>query len=119
MQQFPKEKIVEATRLLRAVAHELRLAILCHLGEGPRTVSELIALTGASQSNLSQHLAKMRMMGLLRCERHSQQVVYQLADPAFAQIIEALKSIYCEPSDKAQGDTPKSSLTRNELLSKF
>jgi ArsR family transcriptional regulator len=105
MNQFPDEKIVEATRLLRGVAHELRLSILCHLGEGPLTVSQLMALTGASQSNLSQHLAKMRMMGLLRCERKSQQVLYQLADPAFAQIIEALKSIYCsvpEPSgDKA------------------
>ena len=98
MPQFPEEKIVEATRLLRGVAHELRLAILCHLGEQPLTVSQLMALTGASQSNLSQHLAKMRMMGLLRCERKSQQIEYQLADPAFAQIIEALKSIYCSSS---------------------
>ena len=59
--------------------------------------------TGASQSNLSQHLAKMRMMGLLRCERHSQQVLYQLADPAFAQIIEALKNIYCASPQKRPG----------------
>lgn len=95
MDNFPAENIMEATRLLRAVAHELRLAILCHLGEGPRTVSELVALTGASQSNLSQHLAKMRLMGLLRSERRSQQVFYQLSDPAFAQIIAALKNIYC------------------------
>ena len=102
MEQLPAEKIVEATRLLRAVAHELRLAILCHLGEGPRSVSELMALTGASQSNLSQHLAKMRMMGLLRCERHSQQMVYHLADPAFAQIIAALRNIYCEPPREAR-----------------
>jgi ArsR family transcriptional regulator len=117
VRQFPTENIGEATRLLRAVAHELRLAILCHLGEGPRTVSELMALTGASQSNLSQHLAKMRMMGLLRCKRHSQQMVYQLADPAFAQIIEALRNIYCAPPDKIQGDTPKSSPSREDLLS--
>ena len=103
MEQFPNEKIVEATRLLRGVAHELRLAILCHLGEGPLSVSELMVLTGASQSNLSQHLAKMRMMGLLRCERHSQQVLYQLADPAFAQIIEALKNIYCASPQKRPG----------------
>lgn len=104
MDQFPHEKIAEASRLLRAVAHELRLAILCHLGEGPKTVSELIALTGASQSNLSQHLAKMRMMGLLRCERRSQQMVYRLADPAFARIIAALKSIYCDPTHAAPPD---------------
>jgi DNA-binding transcriptional ArsR family regulator len=104
MTQFPDEKIVEATRLLRGVAHELRLSILCHLGEGPLTVSQLMALTGANQSNLSQHLAKMRMMGLLSCERKSQQVLYRLADPAFAQIIEALKSIYCGVPSKPSGD---------------
>jgi DNA-binding transcriptional ArsR family regulator len=106
MKQFPEEKISEATRLLRGVAHELRLSILCHLGEGPLTVSEIMALTGASQSNLSQHLAKMRMMGLLRCERKSQQVLYQLADPAFAQIIEALKGIYCSSSDISDSKEP-------------
>ena len=103
MEQFPNEKIVEATRLLRGVAHELRLSILCHLGEQALTVSQLIVLTGASQSNLSQHLAKMRMMGLLRCERKSQQVFYQLADPAFAKIIEALKAIYCSVPDYSDG----------------
>ena len=103
MIKFPEEKIVEATRLLRGVAHELRLSILCHLGTQPMTVSQLMSLTGASQSNLSQHLAKMRMMGLLRCERKSQQVLYQLADPAFAQIIEALKTIYCTPPDGRSG----------------
>jgi len=108
MTEFPSEKITEATRLLRAVAHELRLAILCQLGEGSKTVSELMALTGANQSNLSQHLAKMRMLGLLRCERRSQQMVYYLADPAFAQIISALKNIYCETPDSKTTPTSKS-----------
>jgi DNA-binding transcriptional ArsR family regulator len=112
MNQFPDEKIVEASRLLRGVAHELRLSILCHLGEEPLTVSQLMALTGASQSNLSQHLAKMRMMGLLRCERKSQQVLYQLADPAFAQIIEALKRIYCASPDGA-GDKAQVPITHS------
>ncbi|MEJ2566732.1 MAG: metalloregulator ArsR/SmtB family transcription factor [Gammaproteobacteria bacterium] len=106
MDEFPEEKIVEATRLLRGVAHELRLSILCHLEEGPLTVSELMARTGASQSNLSQHLAKMRMMGLLSCERRSQQVLYQLADPTFAQLIEVLKSIYC-PTPQSSGKREK------------
>ena len=111
MDSIPTHKIAEATRLLRAVAHELRLVILCHLGEGPKTVSELLGLTDASQSNLSQHLAKMRMMGLLQCERRSQQMVYRLADPAFAQIIAALKNIYCADADTAPPEAP-----RNDLL---
>lgn len=112
MHEFPQQKIAEATRLLRGVAHELRLAILCHLGEGPKTVSELITLTGASQSNLSQHLAKMRMMGLLRCERRSQQMIYRLADPAFAEIIAALKNIYCRGT---AGVIPNTALNTRKL----
>ncbi len=99
MTQFPPDKIHIATRALRAMAHELRLAVLCHLSERPMTVSELQAVTGAVQSNLSQHLAKMRLMGLLTCERHSQQVIYRLADPAYARITETLKSIYCNPTE--------------------
>lgn len=114
MRHFPQENIAEATRLLRAVAHALRLTLLCHLGEGPKTVSQLIALTGASQSNLSQHLAKMRLMGLVHCERRSQQMVYQLADPAVAQIIGALKNIFCETPGNEPNDNPKS-LPRDDL----
>jgi len=113
MSKFPADKIAEATRLLRAVAHELRLSILCHLGEGPKTVSELMTLTGANQSNLSQHLAKMRMMGLLHCERRSQQMIYRLADPVFAQIIGALKNIYCHTSDDAQDSVTTGSRSGN------
>jgi ArsR family transcriptional regulator len=98
MQAFPEDKIREATSAVRALAHELRLAILCNLSGGPRSVSELMEATGASQSNLSQHLAKMRMLGLVQCERRKQQMYYSLVHPGFAQIAEVLKSIYC-PSE--------------------
>ena len=95
MKNFPEEKISAAAQGLRAIAHELRLAVLCHLSQGPMSVSELLEVTGATQSNLSQHLAKMRLMGLLTCERQSQQVYYRLAHPGYVRIIDALKSIYC------------------------
>ncbi len=95
MKNFSEEKVSAAAQGLRAIAHELRLAVLCHLSEGPMNVSELIEATGATQSNLSQHLAKMRLMGLLTCERQSQQVYYRLAHPGYVRIIQALKSIYC------------------------
>lgn len=95
MKQFPEQKIHEASLALRALAHELRLAVLCHLSAGPLSVTELLAATGASQSNLSQHLAKMRMLGLVDCERRKQQVYYRLAHPGYAQIAEVLQSIYC------------------------
>jgi ArsR family transcriptional regulator len=95
MQDFPTEKVRAASQGLRAIAHELRLTVLCLLLDGPMCVNELQQLTGASQSNLSQHLAKMRMMGLLESEKRGQQVYYRLAHKGFADIIYALKQIYC------------------------
>jgi len=95
MQEIPEEKIASAVQGLRAIAHELRLSVLCHLMEGPLCVHELVELTGASQSNLSQHLSKMRMMGLLVNEKRGQEVYYRLADPAYGDLVHALKHIYC------------------------
>lgn len=95
MKQFPDESIANAAAGLRAIAHEVRLAILCHLADGPMNVGDLVAATGTSQSNLSQHLAKMRMLNIVTPERRGMQVYYRLADPGFKRIIKALQSIYC------------------------
>jgi len=95
MQEIPQENIKDAAQGLRAIAHELRLAVLCHLLNGPMCVHELMDATGASQSNLSQHLSKMRMMGLLNNEKRGQQVFYHIANPAYGDIVHALKRVYC------------------------
>lgn len=95
MKQFPGEKIEAATNGLRAIAHELRLVILCQLLDGPMCVRDIMAATGAGQANVSQHLAKMRMLGLLNCERRGQQIFYSIADSNWARVIEALRDIYC------------------------
>ncbi len=95
MRSIPREKINAASQGLRAIAHELRLAVLCHLLDGPMCVSELMEATGAAQSNLSQHLSKMRLMGILTNEKHGQQVYYRIANPAFTNIVQALQSVYC------------------------
>ena len=98
MKRFPQNSIADAAAGLRAIAHEVRLAILCHLADGPMNVSELVVATGTSQSNLSQHLAKMRLLNIVTPERRGMQVYYRLADPGFKRIIKALRSIYC-PDD--------------------
>lgn len=95
VKQFPQERIAAAASGLRALAHEVRLAILCHLADAPMNVSELVAATGTSQSNLSQHLAKMRLLNIVVAERRGMQVYYRLANPAFTQVIRALQAIYC------------------------
>ncbi|MDX8409782.1 MAG: metalloregulator ArsR/SmtB family transcription factor [Mariprofundales bacterium] len=95
MDKIPQEKIKRASEGLRAIAHELRLSVLCHLMGGSKCVHELMEATGASQSNLSQHLTKMRMMGILDNEKRGQQVFYHIADPKWNELVRVLQHIYC------------------------
>ncbi|MDX8387814.1 MAG: metalloregulator ArsR/SmtB family transcription factor [Ghiorsea sp.] len=95
MEVIPEEKIAAASEGLKAIAHEVRLSVLCHLMDGPLCVHDLIERTGASQSNLSQHLSKMRLMGILKNEKKGQQVFYSIANPEFKTLLAALQGIYC------------------------
>ena len=95
MQAIPKEKIRSASEGLRAMAHEVRLSVLCHLMNGPMCVQDLMQATGANQSNLSQHLAKMRMLGLLTSRKEGQRVIYSIASPEIGGLVDALRRIYC------------------------
>ncbi|MDQ6964280.1 MAG: ArsR family transcriptional regulator, partial [Mariprofundales bacterium] len=51
--------------------------------------------TGSSQSNLSQHLTKMRLMGILHNEKRGQQVFYRIANPEWMDLVQVLKRLYC------------------------
>ncbi len=95
MNAIPPEKIALASEGLKAIAHEVRLSVLCHLMDGPLCVHDLIERTGTSQSNLSQHLSKMRLMGVLNSEKRGQQVYYRIANPEFEHLLTALQGIYC------------------------
>jgi ArsR family transcriptional regulator, virulence genes transcriptional regulator len=85
----------DATRLLKALANENRLMILCLLFEGPQSVSELNAVLPLSQSALSQHLAVLREEGLVSTTRQAQEIHYRIASPQARRIIETLHGIYC------------------------
>jgi DNA-binding transcriptional ArsR family regulator len=74
----------------QALADPLRLALLQQLMGGPATVSELVALTGATQPNISNHLALLRQRGLVRATRHGRQSVYELRDATVGQLVESL-----------------------------
>lgn len=108
MAEFPAQQLEAAVAGLRVIAHPVRLSVLCQLAEGAKNVGELQETTGATQSNLSQHLAKLRLLGLVSCERRSQHIYYRLTDPGFMRIVEALKSIYCVngAGQTKEGHTP-------------
>lgn len=85
----------DAARLLKALANEKRLMVLCLLVEGERSVGELNAELDLSQSALSQHLAVLRSDGLVVTRREAQTIYYALAKGPAEQIIETLHAIYC------------------------
>lgn len=87
----------DAARLLKALANDRRLMILCLLVDGPLTVSEINARIELSQSALSQHLALLRADGLVSTERLGQSIRYSLASGPAERIIETLHGIYCTP----------------------
>jgi len=87
-----------AARMLRALANERRLAILCELVDDERSVGDLVAAVGLQQSALSQHLAKLRAAGIVATRREAQTIYYRLADPAAGTIMSSLADIYCRPA---------------------
>jgi len=90
----------EAAALLKALAHESRLMVLCQLLDGEFSAGALLDASGLSQSALSQHLARLRDEGLVSTRREAQTIYYSLADPAVARVLQTLADIYCPPRRK-------------------
>ncbi|MBX9945227.1 MAG: metalloregulator ArsR/SmtB family transcription factor [Reyranella sp.] len=87
-----------AASFLKSIANDRRLIILCELVKGERTVGELEAVAGLSQSALSQHLARLRAAKLVRTRRESQSIHYSLADAGVRRVIGVLHDVYCRPA---------------------
>ena len=88
----------EVAGLLRALANERRLMILCKLVEwGEANVTTLAQTVGLSQSALSQHLAKMRDEGIVTYRRESQTLWYRISDPNVEQLFATLHQLFCRP----------------------
>lgn len=85
----------EAVNLLRALANENRLMIMCTLLGGELSVGELNNRIPLSQSALSQHLAGLRDAGLVSTRKEAQTVYYRVCGDEANKIISVLQSIYC------------------------
>ena len=89
-----QECVQPAARLLKLLASEQRLLLLCRLMEGEASVSVLAEHAALAQSATSQHLAKMRAEGLVATRRDGQTIHYRIADSNAAHILTALSQIY-------------------------
>jgi len=91
-----------AVELLKAMANEWRLMILCQLAEGEKTVSELQAILGLSQSALSQHLAVLRREKIVKSRKQAQSVTYSLAGDEAPKVMNTLHEVFCETRGERQ-----------------
>lgn len=93
------ENATAAAAFLKALAHEGRLLILCHLSQGERSVSDLERLLGARQAAVSQQLARLRLEGLVSCRREGKTMYYTLSDPRSRRLIEVMYDMFCSTDD--------------------
>ncbi len=91
-----KRNASNAVNLLKGLANESRLMIMCVLAEGELSVGQLNQRIKLSQSALSQHLAVLREQGMVKTRRESQTIFYSLADTTAIDIIGLLHNTYCQ-----------------------
>lgn len=85
-----------AAGVLRSIAHQGRLLVLCHLAQdGELSAGDLARRIGLSQSALSQHLARLRADRMVDTRKEAQSVFYRIADPKALRLLSALRDIYC------------------------
>jgi ArsR family transcriptional regulator len=89
------ENIQQASAAMQAMAHPLRLKILCLIGSTELSVLEIVDAVGTSQSNISQHLAVLRDNGILVARKEANKVFYRVEDPRILRMIALTREIFC------------------------
>ena len=112
MKQTEKPKIdmtiynMQAT-ISKTLANPIRLAILHILKDGEKNVNELTEIIGISQSNLSQHLALMRQIGIVNTRKQGTSVFYSVTNPKINEACDTVREILVEQLKKNQGIAKK------------
>ncbi len=89
------ESINQASAAMQAIAHPVRLKILCLINSAELSVLEIVDAVGTSQSNISQHLAVLRDNGILAARKDANKVFYRIGDPRVLQMIALTRQIFC------------------------
>lgn len=89
------EQAETASAFLKALSHEGRLMILCHLSTGEKTVSELEELLSSRQAAVSQQLARLRLEGLVAPRREGKAIYYSLADGRAQRMLDLMHELFC------------------------
>ena len=84
-----------ASNFLKAISHEGRLMILCHLASGEKSVTELEEILSARQAAVSQQLSRLRLEGLVTPRRDGKTIYYSLTDDRPKKIMEVVYDLFC------------------------
>lgn len=90
------QRATEAAAFLKALSHEGRLMILCHLSSGEKSVTELERLLDTRQAAVSQQLARLRLEGLVSCRRDGKAIYYAIQDPKVSRTIALVYDMFCK-----------------------
>ncbi|CUH69732.1 Biofilm growth-associated repressor [Thalassovita autumnalis] len=96
------ENATNASNFLKAVSHEGRLMILCHLVSGEKSVTELEDLLSARQAAVSQQLSRLRLEGLVVPRREGKAIYYRLADDRPKRMLELVYDLFCADDSESQ-----------------
>lgn len=90
-----EEDIIVAAESMKAMAHPLRLKILCVLAAGELSVQDIVDRVGTTQSNISQHLAILRDKGVLATTKEANRVFYRITDPRTVKLVGMMREVFC------------------------
>ncbi len=88
------DRALDAAEFLKAMSHEGRLMILCHLAGGEKSVNELEALLGQRQAAVSQQLARLRLEGMVATRREGKAIFYSIRDARVLQLLRRLPDLF-------------------------
>ncbi|OGS66446.1 MAG: transcriptional regulator [Gallionellales bacterium RIFOXYD12_FULL_53_10] len=90
-----EEDIQQASQAIKAIAHPLRLKILCVLDDQEISVQDIVEHVGTSQSNISQHLAILRDKGVLSTRKEANKVYYRIGDLRTLKLVSMMREVFC------------------------
>jgi ArsR family transcriptional regulator len=89
------EDILQASLAMKAIAHPLRLKILCVLADNELSVQDIVDNVGTSQSNISQHLAILRDKEILATRKDANRVYYRIGDQRTLKLVGMMRDVFC------------------------
>jgi DNA-binding transcriptional ArsR family regulator len=100
--QAMRDAAQSACALMKVLANQDRLLLLCELAEGEKNVGELLEATGVQQPTLSQQLAVLREEALVDTRRDGKNIYYSLASAQALAVMQVLYQQFCQPARRSR-----------------